>query len=91
MMTPAPWRPDWRVHPGEILLDELRERQMRQVTLARLTGLSTKHINQIIKGHVGITPEVALRLEVALGASAETWCNLQQAYDLHLLRSRRFD
>lgn len=84
-----PWRPDWTVHPGEILGEELETRGVSQAQLARETGVSPKHINEVIKGHSGIGVEFALTLGEYLGTSAELWLNLQQAYDLHHARKAR--
>ncbi len=39
-------------------------------------------ISNIVHGKRSITAETALRLEAALGVSAETWLNLQTLYDL---------
>jgi addiction module HigA family antidote len=82
-------RPDWCVHPGEILQEVLDEIKMSQSYLAFATGYSQKHINQIVKGHVAITATVAVRLERELGEpSAEFWMGLQTNYDLHVAREK---
>lgn len=87
-MTPrTDFEPDWRVHPGELLQEILDERGMSQTYLAFATGYSQKHINQIVKGHVGIGTTVAVRLERELGQpDAEFWLRAQMAYDLHAAR-----
>lgn len=82
-----PWRPDWVMHPGEVLGEELIERGLSQADLARATGFSPKHINLVIKGKADIGPEFAIALEIALdGPSAEFWMNLEVAYRLGLAR-----
>jgi addiction module HigA family antidote len=81
------FRPDWAVHPGEMLEEELDERGMTQTELAGAVGHSLKHVNQVCRGHVSVTAAFALRLERVLGASAEMWLRLQMAYDLHHARS----
>lgn len=53
-----------------------------QYRLARATGLSQVQVGNIVRGRRGITAETALRLERALGMSAQTWMNLQTLYDL---------
>ena len=96
------WRPNWSVdrevprrldeHPGEILVELLKERDLKQTDLCRATGYSPKHINQIIQGKVGITPEFALCLEESLdNPSAEFWCRAQCDYDLWILRSNTME
>lgn len=46
---------------------------MPQAELARRTGISTKHINQLCKGIVPMSIDVALRLEHVLGIDAIQW------------------
>jgi addiction module HigA family antidote len=40
------------------------------------------------QGHAGIRAEMALRLEAALGTSAEMWIEMQAGYDLWRARQR---
>ncbi len=70
-------------HPGEILLEEyLVPLGMSQTQLAKHMGWTFARINDIIRGRRGITPETALALEDTFGASAQSWLNLQNNYDL---------
>ena len=70
------------------MAEQLKTCGIRQSELARATGFSAKHINQVIKGHVGISPELALSLKESLGCqSAEFWCALQAQHDLTVLRA----
>lgn len=75
------WRPDWAVHPGEILAETLSDREMTQVELGRRTGRPLKAINEIVKGKTSITADTALQLESALGVPARFWLNLQRDFD----------
>jgi HTH-type transcriptional regulator/antitoxin HigA len=75
-----------RVHPGEILREALQERQMSQREFATRMGLSTKHVNQIIQGHAGYSPKVALGMELVLGIKAVVWLTLQANHELAALR-----
>lgn len=86
-LTAERWRPAWAVHPGEILQEEINERGMTQAALAELLGCTYPHVNRICRGHVDIEAPFALRLEKALGISAELWLGLQMAWDLHELRA----
>ena len=71
------------VHPGRILHDEFMvPAGISQYRLAQAMGLSQVQIGNIVRGRRGITAETALRLERALGMSAQTWMNLQTLYDL---------
>lgn len=70
-------------HPGEMLLEEyLKPLGVSQTHFASAIGVSYVRLNSIIKGHRAITPDTALRLERALGTSADFWLNLQLAWDL---------
>lgn len=73
--------PDYVIHPGESLLEALSDRSMTQSELALRTGLTEKHINQIINGKSPISPDTAILLENALGISMTFWNNLQKNYD----------
>lgn len=77
-------------HPGEILQELWLEPLGLSVTAAA-AGLkvSRKTLSEIINGRAGISAEMALRLELAFGKSAESWLQHQSAYDLWLLESRR--
>src|SRR5664280_1844529 len=61
---------------------------MTQADLARRTGLSTKHINQIVQGLAPITPDTALALERVIGTPARFWNALEANYQAQLLRMR---
>ena len=44
--------------------------------------VTRKTLSQLINGHAGISPEMALRLSKAFGRSPESWLQLQNQYDL---------
>ncbi|MEU0940983.1 ImmA/IrrE family metallo-endopeptidase [Embleya sp. NPDC005971] len=72
--------------PGETLKEALEERGITQVDLARRTGLSTKHINQIVQGSAALSPETALLLERVTGLPATVWNALEAAWRTQLAR-----
>jgi HTH-type transcriptional regulator/antitoxin HigA len=72
--------PDYAVPPGETLRDRLEELGMTQAELATRTGLSTKHVNQILQGVAHISPDTAHRLELATGVPARLWNRLEADY-----------
>mgnify|MGYP003116300888 CR=1 FL=1 len=80
------YEPDLVLPPGDTLAEVLEEAGMTQAELATRTGLSTKHVNQIVNGGASITPETALLLERATGVRARVWSNLEVAYREHLSR-----
>jgi HTH-type transcriptional regulator/antitoxin HigA len=81
-----PFAPDYAMPPGESLRDTLEALDMTQAELAERTGLSTKHINQIVSGVAPVTPETALALERVTGAPAAFWTSLEAAYALSRAR-----
>jgi len=77
------------VHPGEILREELKARELTQAACAEAAGRSVQVVNLIITGKKRITPDTALDLERALGVSADFWSRLQVDHDLWVARQRR--
>lgn len=76
------WSPNWAVHPGQLLKEDLESRGMSQAEFARKTGLTEKLISTIIAGTNPVTAKTALRLERVLGTKAHMWLNVQARYDL---------
>src|SRR5579863_7484296 len=77
-------------HPGEVIkalcLDPLK---LTVTEAARSLGVSRKTLSSILNGRAGISPEMAVRLSIAFGTSAESWLNQQIQYDLwHAERNR---
>ncbi|MTK05181.1 HigA family addiction module antitoxin [Micromonospora sp. CP22] len=76
------FRPDYAVPPGETLVEVLTDRGMSQAELARRTGLSTKHINQIVLGTATLSAETAVKFELVTGVPAQVWTALEAAYQV---------
>lgn len=74
------YEPDHASPPGENLAEILELKDMTQAELATRTGLSPKHVNQIIKGVAPITPETALALEKVTGVPARIWNALEATF-----------
>ncbi len=70
---PEEFEPDWSMHPGAVLRQVMEHRGIRQSELAERTGLTAKHVNQIVTEGIGISGDVALLLERALGFNAQFW------------------
>ena len=49
---------------------------------AKKLGVSRKQLSNVVNGHSGISPQMAIRLDKAFGGGANTWYRLQAAYDL---------
>ena len=77
-------------HPGEILRSLCLEPLKLSVTAAaKALGVSRKTLSSILNGHARISPEMAVRLSIAFGNTAESWLNQQTQYDLWHAERRR--
>lgn len=75
-------------HPGETLRDAIGALGLTVAQAAKGLGVSRQHLNNVLAGRTGITPEMALRLEQAIGSTADFWLRLQTAHDLAQARLR---
>lgn len=82
---------DFAPNVGRILQRELDERSVSQAQLAARTGLSTKHVNLMIKGTAPLSADVAVTLEEILGLPAEMWLRLEAARQARQARAERHD
>ena len=76
-------------HPGELIhetIEGLREKNGRKFTIeedAQHLGLAPEILSELINGKQKLTPELAVRLEVAFpNTSAEFWLTVQENFDL---------
>ena len=70
-------------HPGEIIREECLKPLGLTVTAAATgLGITRKALSELLNGHTGLSPEMAIRLAKAFGSSTETWLRLQMQYDL---------
>ena len=70
-------------HPGEIIKGLWLDPMSVSITeAAQAMGVSRKTLSKIVNGRGRVTPEIALRLSMALGSSAESWLGHQAAFDL---------
>ena len=77
-------------HPGEILEGLwLGPLGLSVTEAARRLGVSRKTLSKIVNCRGAITPEMALRLELVFGVSAESWLGHQAAYDLWQMEQQR--
>lgn len=51
---------------GVLIQDGLDAAGVSQSLLARTTGLTAKHVNQLVKGHARLSVDVAVRIELAV-------------------------
>jgi addiction module HigA family antidote len=70
-------------HPGEMLREEFMPDYGLTVTgLAQDLGVSRQSVSELINEHKGLTPEMAVRLAIYFGNSAEQWLGMQKTLDI---------
>lgn len=88
-MTQNAMRP---IHPGEILREDyLKPLAMTAHALSKALHVPASRINDIALERRGVTPDTALRLVRYFGGDAQSWLNLQQAYDLKIAEKALMD
>src|ERR1035441_9482481 len=73
------------VHPGEVLREDfLRPVGLSANALAKALHVPTPRINDIVRERRGVSADTAMRLARYFGGDAQSWLNLQTAYDLRV-------
>ena len=80
-------------HPGEILKElVITPLELTITDVSKHLNVSRKTLSKVLNGRGAITPEMALRLELAFKKpSADHWLRLQNAYDLWQSRQHEAD
>ncbi|HVO27126.1 MAG TPA: HigA family addiction module antitoxin [Candidatus Margulisiibacteriota bacterium] len=70
-------------HPGlSVKQDCLEPLGLTVTAAAKLLGVTRQTLNDLVHARRGISPEMAIRLDLAFGGGADTWLRMQTAYDL---------
>lgn len=70
-------------HPGEVIRELcLAPLNLSVTAAAEGLGVSRKQLSAILNGRASISSEMAVRLSLAFGTSADVWLNHQLQYDL---------
>jgi antitoxin HigA-1 len=75
-------------HPGAGLKDDIEALGLSIAEAAAGLGVTRQQLYRIIRGQSGISPEMALRLEKAIGGTADGWLRMQLSHDLAQIRAR---
>ena len=78
------------VHPGRIERSAIEELDVSVTAAAKALHVSRPALSNLINGHAGISPEMAVRQSKAFGSTPGFWMRLQTNYDLAQI-SRRAD
>ena len=80
------------IHPGEILREEYLDPAGLSVNaLAIRLRVPATRLHEIVKERRGITADTAMRLARFFGGDAQSWLNLQAAYELRLAETLHAD
>ena len=75
-------------HPGAGLRDDIGELGLSVAEAAKGLGVTRQQLYRVINGQCAISPEMAVRLEKAIGGTADGWLRMQLNYDLARVRAR---
>ena len=77
------------LHPGIIVKDALIDHTGLTVKEASdPLGITRTTLSRLLKGHSGISMEMAIRLSKFFQTSVDSWMNLQMQYDIWLVREK---
>jgi addiction module HigA family antidote len=77
-------------HPGGFVLRQCIEPLGLTITdAAAALGVTRTTLSELVHGHRGVSPEMAVRLSKVFGGSAQSWLTQQAQYDLAHVRADR--
>jgi len=85
------YNPESVSHPGDTLIEKLKELGMGNKEFSVRVGKPEKTITAITKGQSSITPDMAIKFEDVLKIKASFWLKRQMAYDEFKARVKRVE
>lgn len=77
------------LHPGEVVKDALLDGTDLTVgDAAKRLKVDRTTLSRLLNGRSGMSADMACRLSLLLGTSAEVWLNLQRDYDLWQVKKK---
>lgn len=77
-------------HPGHVVKHMLIDQAQLSVTAAaKALGVGRVTLSRLLNAKSGISPEMAVRLSLALNTSSEMWITMQSMYDLWQAEKKR--
>ena len=74
-------------HPGEVLREFLPE-EMSVTEAATRMGVSRVQLSRLLNGHAAMSADMAVRVSLLTGTSAESWLVNQVQWDLWQISQR---
>jgi addiction module HigA family antidote len=76
-------------HPGEIIREDcLKPLDLTVTAAADALGVTRKALSDLLNGHSGVSPEMAIRLEKVGWSTADHWLRMQLQRNLWEARQR---
>ena len=76
-------------HPGEVIREAcLKPLGLTVTEAAAGLGVTRKALSDLVNGHSGVSPDMAVRLEKAGWVTADSWLQMQLNRDLWEARKR---
>ena len=76
-------------HPGTFIrIKALDELELTVATAARILGVCRATLSDLVNGNASLSPEMALRVEKALGLSMDLLLRMQAWHDAAQMRAR---
>lgn len=72
-------------HPGYYIADIIEDMGISRAEFATRIGTTANTLGQLINGQANISNDLAKKLSVMVGTSAEVWLNLQDTYNQKLI------
>lgn len=71
-------------HPGYYVSDYIDDAGMNKEMMANKMGIDLEMLEQLLDGQISVSNDLAHKLSLAIGTSAEGWLNLQKRFDDNL-------
>lgn len=75
-------------HPGRLVKDNIEEIGLTVAEAAKRLGVTRQQLYKVLNCQSAISPEMAVRLEMAIGSTADAWLRIQAAYDIAQVRQQ---
>ena len=76
-------------HPRRLIKTDLEELGLSVAEAAKGLGVTRQQLYRVINCESAVSPDMALRLEKAVGGDAGLWLRMQANYDLAQARLRK--